>query len=174
MKKNIRKRILILFGLLTFIITSNLGILVTNAKTLDNDISNTEKYEVFNGYGELIYVSDSLEEAENYIAMLNSNGSQKSVSAVYKVAKTFFSKAATPIMITCVTYRVGQYILGNGDVKSIIDEIIPLSTLIEIANAAKYINVYSASSIISNPYPPHSYSGAMWNRTNFYYVTSAN
>lgn len=171
-----KKRIIVLFSLLTFIITSNLGVLTTSAQTLDKGTDNNAKYKVFNGYGELMYTSDSLEDAEQYLAALNSNTSERSISSVFKVARTAFKKLpnlSTPVMVLCVTYKVGQYALGKADVSDIINEIIPLNTLKEIAASLDEVILYSRSSKIFNPYPPHSYEGAMWKKNNFYYVRVA-
>lgn len=119
---------------------------------------------MFNGYGELMYTSDSLEDAEQYLAALNSNTSERSISSVFKVARTAFKKLpnlSTPVMVLCVTYS------------DIIIEIIPLNTLKEIAASLDEVIIYSRSSKIFNPYSPHSYQGSMWKKNNFYYVRVA-
>lgn len=159
-----KKATLIFLSMIMFVFSISGTTLTTYGKTLDT----STKYEVFNGHGELIYIADTLEDAEFYMANIDNN--DRSAGAVWKVAKTVFQKAATPIMITCIVYRVGDWLLSDGEVLDIINEIVPIRTLMEIAELGEDLFIYSRSNSLSNPYPPNSYEGAMWVSNNYYYV----
>ncbi|MEF9992533.1 MAG: hypothetical protein RRZ84_08710 [Romboutsia sp.] len=73
-------------------------------------------------------------------------------------------------MYAVTAYIVLGVILGEKTILDVVNDIVPINTLMEIATKLQTLNVYSSSSTISNPYPPHSAQGAWWNRTNFYYI----
>ena len=166
------KKFIAMLSIFLLSFTSSTSALTYNNESLDSTKNSTEeKFEIYNGYGELLEVSDSLEEAEEYLSKLNADGSdEKSLSKVYHVAKVGINKAMPIVLGACVIYKVGQVVLGKAQVIDVIDLIVPVKTLAETAGTAKRLNLYSNSSTVLNPYPPHSAQGATWTRTNFYYV----
>lgn len=130
-----------------------------------------QKYEVYNGYGELLYVADSLEEAEEYLG--NHCGNERSARLAYKIGKLTVKEVLEEVGIVkaiCVAYRVGDYFFGDGELIDIANEIVPISTLWAIANTIYELHLYSNTPNLSNPYPPNSYQGAQWVRNTFYYI----
>lgn len=126
---------------------------------------------MYDGYGKIIYEADTLEEAEAY---LNSLSGSRSVSrSAVLVARTAIKIATTLILVGCTIYTVQGVLLGEADIIDIIDLFIPIETLMEIEANREYIYVYSSSGTVVNPYPPNSYQGAMWIKSNFYCIVGA-
>lgn len=165
MKKNVS----IFLSITMFLFCLNVSALTTSAKTLD---TTSEKYEVLNGNGELMYIADSLEEAENYMNK-GSNNDTRSIGSVFKVAKVAFQKGVSVIGAAYTIYKVGQVIMGKADVADVIKTIVPVDQLNELREFSKTIFVYSRTDRVINPYPPHSFEGAMWKQNNFYYVVQS-
>lgn len=172
LKEEKMKRFIAILSIFILTFTSSASAFTYNNELLgSNKNSEEEKFEVYNGYGELLEVTDTLEEAEEYLAELNKDGTdEKSISSMYHVAKVGISKAMPVVLGACVIYKVGQVVLGKAQVIDVIDLIVPVKTLSEIAGTIKRLNIYSSSSTVLNPYPPHSAQGAWWTRNNFYYV----
>lgn len=143
--------------------------LVTPAFAVDNTPLPTEKnYKVYNGYGEIIYEADTLEEAEVY---LNSLSGSRSVSrSAILAARTAIKIVTTIVLVDCTIYTVQGVLLGKADLIDIIDLFFPIETLMEIEKNREYISVYTSSGTIVNPYPPNSYQGTRWIKDNFYCV----
>lgn len=134
-------------------------------------------YKVYNGYGEVIYEADSLEEAEAYLNAICGNAGTKSARSTGMLAAKTMIKglgiAGAIITAGLVIYNVKGVAMGEKDVIDVIDCFFPASTLLEIANNKSYIYVYSSSGTVVNPYPPNSYQVAQWYKTNFYCVVGA-
>ena len=131
-----------------------------------------KNYEVYNGYGELIYVADSLEEAEQYLnAAL---GMERDARGAFLAAMTYIAylnaTAHTIKVVGCVTYEIDQYYLGEAEVKYILTQILSPSRMDEIIAAQDPVYLYSRSASLLNPYPQNSYQGAMWYKNNYYVI----
>ena len=165
------KKVIAILSMFLFTFTSSTSTLVyANELQTNSKSSMEEQYEIYNGEGELLGVTNNLDEAEEYLSRLNSENSDERGSTVYQVAKTVIGKASPIILTTCVVYKVGQVVLGKAQVIDVIDLIVPVKTLAEIAGTVKNLRIYSNSITVSNPYPPHSYEGATWAKRNFYYI----
>lgn len=116
---------------------------------------------MYNGFGEEVYSANSLEEAEEFI-----NGSNKTRSAKpYTLVCKFTQAVVTTI---AVIYKTVQWLTNETDIYDLINTIVPYKALEEMAEKNKCAYIYAVDSI--NPYPPHSYQGATWKKTNSYYV----
>ena len=78
------------------------------------------------------------------------------------------SVAGTIVTAIAVIYKTVQYAQGEADFIDIVDQIVPASTIIELFNSGRSGYLYGTN--LPNPYPPHSFQGATWIRTNTYYV----
>lgn len=140
--------------------------------------TDTPQVEVYDGFGNLVYECDTLDEAEAFINgetahSIDNNGIQgaRSVGEFLKLCKFVGKKlsAAGAIITTiAVIYKTVQYAQGEADFIDIIDQIVPASTIIELFNSGRSGYLYGTSA--PNPYPPHSYQGATWIRSKTYYV----
>lgn len=158
-----------------------LNILPVGAQEIQsNEVPTSEnaQVEVYDGFGNLVYVCDSLEEAEVYInssqnAQMDSNDSVNptSVGTFFKLCK-FFGKYlnAAGMVITGISaiYMTVQYARGEAEFIDIVDQIVPVSTLMNMFNSKRSGYIYGTNA--TNPYPPHSYQGATWIQMNTYYV----
>lgn len=128
-----------------------------------------ELYEVYDGYGNKIYEANSLEEAENYIFYLK--GKTKSNSNFKKLVQFFvFLVTATQTYSSGIAtiYRTVQWAQNEAEFLDVLDEVVPYSTLKEMFTSGKRGYLYGVDEV--NPYPPHSYQGAMWLKSVTYYV----
>ena len=131
-----------------------------------------KQYKVYNGYGELVYTADSLEEAENYLKNLQCSQGRSSSSGAQIVFKTALSGTVNALLLIGYTaYAINKYQMGEIEAKEIITTIISPPSLEEIIEFNTRIGVYSVGTSVINPYPPHSYQATTWIRNNFYYVT---
>ena len=129
------------------------------------------EYKVYNGFGELIYVADSLEEAECYLEGQNMNS--RSERGLYQIAKLVVksaNKTVGVITAACVIYRVGDWLFSDGEVIDIVNVLVSTDTIMEIYEWAKELRLYSNTTALVNPYPPNSYQGVMWIKNTFSYI----
>lgn len=141
-------------------------------------------FKVHNGNGEVVFTANTRQEAESFLTehfaeKLKNEGNvqdraEDSVQAraggiVAKVVKKL-GPAGKIITVTCIAYRIGDYLLGDGTIEDIIGEIIQIDTLRELAKDMKEILIHTYTNYPINPYPPHSYQGAMWTRQNFWWI----
>lgn len=128
-----------------------------------------ELFEVYDGYGNKIYEANSIEEAENYIFYLK--GKTKSNSDFKKLVQFFVLLVTTTQTYTtgiAVIYKAVQWAQNEAEFVDVLDEIVPYSTLKEMFTSGKRGYLYGVDEV--NPYPPHSYQGAMWLKSVTYYV----
>lgn len=130
-----------------------------------------EEYKVYNGHGEVVYIAKTFEDAEAYIL----NGNARSINYV-KLAKFgaklggYVSGILTVLTVIELVYRTVQYANGEAEFIDIIDVIVPVSFLQELAQNGKTAYLYGTTGV--NPYPPHSYQGATWLKNNTYYIAA--
>lgn len=140
--------------------------------------SESSQVEVYDGFGNLVYVCDTLEEAEFYI---NNNEHEQtssinavnpaSVGSFFKLCKFFgkYLNAAGMVVTGIATiYMTVQYAKGEAEFIDIVDQIVPVSTMINLFNTKRSGYIYGTNA--SNPYPPHSQQGATWLQMNTYYI----
>lgn len=60
-------------------------------------------------------------------------------------------------------------VFGNAELIDVIDTIVPVSVLKELITSNKRGYLYGKNAG-PNPYPPHSYQGSMWVKSQTYYV----
>lgn len=172
---------------LSSIICFVLSLLVT-CSALPMNISAAEPeedkiFEVYDGYGNLVYEANSIEEAEEYIGNAlgltndptvdgenNVNGTRSAASflKLCKFAGKFISGVATVLTVIDLIYTFSQYCNNEATLYDVIDTVVPISVLEKLASNGGKAYLYGSNSF--NPYPPHSYQGATWVRTNHYYV----
>lgn len=100
-------------------------------------------------------------------------GRSRSARGVFTVAKAIIDMVSSigKVAIGLLTiYEVNQVMAGESDIIEIISLHFPVSKLMEIAAKKQAVYVYSTSGIVQNPYPPNSYQGSQWYKTNFYCV----
>lgn len=68
------------------------------------------------------------------------------------------------VAVIAANYKTVQYTQGAADFIDINDQIVPVSTIVELINSGRSGYIYGTNA--PNPYPPHSYQGATWIRTN--------
>lgn len=120
-----------------------------------------------------MYTTDDLEDAEAYISGTNEGPSTQSARSVFLACKTLIKYAApftAVVLVGATFYTVNGVIAGEKTIIDVIDLYFPASTLAEMAANGSVIYVYSSSGVVVNPYPPNSYQGSQWYRTNFYCV----
>lgn len=171
MKKKMFVKRIISFVLCMSVLFGTMGLSVFAAENNEKATS-TNQYKVYNGYGEIVYTADSLEDAEAYISGTNEGTSTCSARSAWMIAKTLIKLIPTLTLIGATYYTVNSAMVGESTVIDIIDIYFPASTLIEIAENRNVIYVYSTSGLVVNPYPPNSYQGSQWYKTNFYCVVS--
>lgn len=135
----------------------------------ENETDADSGIRVYNGFGELVGTFDTLEEAEDYI---NSNTNVRSSIDVFKKICKFIST------VIAVTFRMSDivevytasisYASTEEKIAEIIRIVVPQSILDGLARDGGTAYLYGTTD--SNPYPPHSYQGATWLKTNTYYV----
>ena len=149
-------------NLLVFVVAMLIvGIMPFKAQCEDDE----GKYTVYNGFGEKVYVTDSLEDAEDFI---NGNTNTRSAKEFQLICKFVASKVIATLATIEFIYRTVQWLQNEADMTDLINEIVPYKVLEEIAEKYKCAYIYAKDSF--NPYPPHSYQGATWRKTNSYYV----
>lgn len=150
------------------------GTMGANAFAAENNknVASATQYKVYNGYGEIVYTADSLEDAEAYISGTNEGTSTRSARSAWLVAKTLIKVGTTLALSGAVLYEVNGVMAGESTIIDVIDLFFPASTLVEMATNRDVIYVYSSSGVVVNPYPPNSYQGSQWYRTNFYCVVA--
>lgn len=163
-KKLIKKGTAVLLTLAILICSSGMSVFA-----IEQEGTSQKSYEVYNGYGELIHVADSLEEAESYIP--NANCDTRSSGAALLAAKTAIKKAVPIVVGACVLYKTYKWTQGEAELIDILDVIVPVKTLQEIVAERSQLNLYATANG-TNPYPPHSYQGATWIRSSFYYIVT--
>ncbi|MEF9992534.1 MAG: hypothetical protein RRZ84_08705 [Romboutsia sp.] len=89
MKKMV-KRIIAMFSLFALLFTSTVSAASPERNLLSNSKNEIAKYEVYNGFGELMYTADSLEDAEEYLDNNIRDTKDGEGRGAYKVAKTLF------------------------------------------------------------------------------------
>lgn len=144
------------------------------AAEISENIASASQYTVYNGYGEIVYIADNLEEAEAeaYIFGVNEGNSTRSPRSGWLMAKTLIEIATRLILVGVIIYEVNGVMAGESTIIDVIDVTFPASTLKEIAENRNTIYVYSSSGVVVNPYPPNSYQGSQWYKTNFYCVVA--
>ncbi len=157
--KKITKNILVVVVAMLIV-----GFLPFNVHCEDDD----SNYIIYNGFGQEVYVADSLEDAEDF---LNSNNYTRSTKDFLLICKFTAHTVATVVATISFIYRTIQWLNNETDITNLINEIVPYKVLEEIAEKNKCAYIYAADSF--NPYPPHSYQGAMWKKTNSYYVVES-
>lgn len=132
----------------------------------DSDASEESTYEVYNGFGELIGTFDSFEDAEAFISGDDVNA--RSSSNAIKICK--FTIKLIDIMITIVRiYSTAlEYAKSEEMMIEIVKAIVPEEIKEGLAKEGKSAFLYGVDA--PNPYPPHSYQGAMWVKNNTYYI----
>ena len=150
--------------------------IVGNTAFAAERLSNAErvkKYVVYNGNGEILYEAESLTDAENY--MMGRNTNCRSTRGIIKIAKAVID-AVSPVgkvVVGALTiYEINQTMAGKSEIIDIISIHFPISELLKIAANKQAVYVYSKSGLIQNPYPPNSYQGSQWYKTNFYCVVA--
>lgn len=124
-----------------------------------------KEYTVYNGFGEEVYVADSLEDAEDFI---NGNINTRTAKDFLLICKFTAKIVITTLSAIEFIYRTVQWLQNEADMTDLINEIVPYKVLEEMAEKNKRAYIYAKDSF--NPYPPHSYQGATWRKTNSYYV----
>ncbi|WP_071121034.1 hypothetical protein [Romboutsia timonensis] len=78
------KKFIAILSMFLFTFTSSTSTLVyANELQTNSKSSMEEQYEIYNGEGELLGVTNNLDEAEEYLSRLNSENSDERGSTVY-------------------------------------------------------------------------------------------
>lgn len=171
MKKKMFVKRIVSLVLCMSVLFGTMGSNVFAAENNEKAASATQ-YKVYNGYGEIVYTADSLEEAEAYISGTNEGTSTRSARSAWLAAKTLIKIGAKLALSGAVLYEVNGVMTGESTIIDVIDLFFPASSLAEMATNRDVIYVYSSSGLVVNPYPPNSYQGSQWYRTNFYCVVA--
>lgn len=163
------KKVLSFFLVLTLCITA-LPLSFLEVRAAEEEPQTEEVYEVYNGFGELEFTASSIEEVEK---KLNEDYSTtRGVNSFIKLCKfgaKFVGGVGTLLTVIDVVYNFISYANGKAQLIDVIDAIVPYSTLKKLVNSQKRGYLYGKNAGI-NPYPPHSYQGAMWLKSQTYYV----
>ena len=141
----------------------------------DDEEQSETTYEVYNGFGELQFTASSIEEVE-YRLNGNSDPNSRSLEGFIKLCKfgaKYIGTVGTILTVIDFIYTTVAYANGEADFIDIIDTIVPYSTLQSLISSGKRGYLYGKDAG-PNPYPPHSYQGAMWIKSQTYYVIESN
>lgn len=133
-----------------------------------------EIYEVYNGFGELEFTASSIEEVEeqlneNYNTTPNDRSAAGSFLKLCKFLAKYVGPASQVMAVIEVVYTTVSYANGNAELIDVIDTIVSVSVLKKLINSNKRGYLYGKNAG-PNPYPPHSYQGSMWVKSQTYYV----
>ena len=135
----------------------------------DSDASEESTYEVYNGFGELIGTFDSFEDAEAFIS--GNDGITRFSSNAKKICKfiiTLYNVIEIMAEVVEIFTTLIEYAGNEEMMLKIIDIIVPQNIKEGLAREGKSAFLYGVDA--PNPYPPHSYQGAMWVKNNTYYI----
>lgn len=132
----------------------------------DSNASEESTYEVYNGFGELIGTFDSFEDAEAFIS--GDDGNARSSSNAIKICKFAIALIDVMIKIVRVYSTALEYAKSEEMMIEIVKAIVPEEIMEGLAKEGKSAFLYGVDA--PNPYPPHSYQGAMWVKNNTYYI----
>lgn len=125
-------------------------------------------YDIYNGYGELVYVADTLEEAEDYIMDQQDEKSARGFKKICQFSAKKLGVVGVVLTAIDVIFTFTDYLKGEADMIDVIDAIVPISVLERLLVEGNSGILYFNEGF--NPYPPHSYQGVMWVKANSYYV----
>ncbi|MBC5998399.1 hypothetical protein EAI30_16740 [Romboutsia ilealis] len=144
------KKILCFMLTLAITITSSISSFA-NGVSMESESNQKEVISVYDGSGELI---DTMTE-EEFESMESERISPwvvvKAIVAAGGVISTiaWYTEALTGV-------NVANWVYNN--------------ISLPIYKSTKTMHIYARSKTLHNPYPPHSYEGAMWKKNNFYVV----
>ena len=122
-----------------------------NAVSMESQSNPKKVVSIYDGSGELI---DTMTEEEFEKMESERVGAWVVVKAVVKAAGVISTIAWCTEALTGV--NVANWVYNN--------------VSLPIYKTTKNMHIYSRSNTLYNPYPPHSYEGAMWKKNNFYVV----